>query len=638
MRARRRAGRRAAGRWRREPAGTRRGRLAGRVPEHAERHPAAFPQVGDGRAAALHRPAPGRRARRASASAARRSRPTGAPTRSAIRRSARSSCLHGAVGARARPGRAIARVRRSSRCGARSRPRCRASRGTCSATSTGTSRARKSGSRSTTSCPRSRSSSAVSRSAACISGVELAARARRERLASRRSCSGRRCGRSMPGRHHVEHQRASPATERVRPPKQIQWLPSSSCGARGTRPDVRLEAEEPAARGGDPDRAGAVGGDRGGHEPGGDRGRRAAAGAARRAVGVPRVAGHAPRDRLGERPQPELGHRRLADDDRAGRRAAGARPRSPPAPASSIAPVPRLVISPPMSISSLTAIGTPDSGPGRGWSACGQRLLGVDGAERVELRVEALDPLQAQLDQLAAGDLAVADELRLADETGEREVGHDPEPTWPSGTRTSTLDERLVRDADRGPVLRAAHRCGCWRKGWDNKVWLADERWAFRFPRRAAALPRASSSSSPTLGELAPQLPLPIPVPVFVGSGTATTRGRSSAPSWSRAASWATSATTRAARWRGRWASSCARCTTRRSTSSCPRTSRDVPSRSRWRAGLADVTALVDAARASSPLVAPDVGRSSRRSPPRASRTATCTSATCWSTTARSRA
>ncbi len=34
------------------------------------------------------------------------------------------------------------------------------------------------------------------------------------------------------------------------------------------------------------------------------------------------------------------------------------------------APVPRLVISPAMSISSLTAIGTPDSGPGRGSSAC----------------------------------------------------------------------------------------------------------------------------------------------------------------------------------------------------------------------------------------------------------------------------
>lgn len=25
-------------------------------------------------------------------------------------------------------------------------------------------------------------------------------------------------------------------------------------------------------------------------------------------------------------------------------------------------------------------------------------------------------------------------------------------------------------------------------KGWDNEVWLADERWAFRFPRRAAAV------------------------------------------------------------------------------------------------------------------------------------------------------
>src|SRR3954470_11857510 len=53
-------------------------------------------------------------------------------------------------------------------------------------------------------------------------------------------------------------------------------------------------------------------------------------------------------------------------------------------------------------------------------------------------------------------------------------------------------------------------------EGWDNTVWLADERWAFRFPRREVAVPGVERELA-VLGELAPQLPLPIPVPEFVG-------------------------------------------------------------------------------------------------------------------------
>jgi aminoglycoside phosphotransferase (APT) family kinase protein len=55
-------------------------------------------------------------------------------------------------------------------------------------------------------------------------------------------------------------------------------------------------------------------------------------------------------------------------------------------------------------------------------------------------------------------------------------------------------------------------------EGWDNTVWLVDERWAFRFPRRAIAIP-ALRREMAVLGELAPRLPLRVPEPVFVGEG-----------------------------------------------------------------------------------------------------------------------
>jgi aminoglycoside phosphotransferase (APT) family kinase protein len=56
-------------------------------------------------------------------------------------------------------------------------------------------------------------------------------------------------------------------------------------------------------------------------------------------------------------------------------------------------------------------------------------------------------------------------------------------------------------------------------EGWDNAVWLADERWVFRFPRRAIAIPGVRREIA-VLGELAPRLPLAIPVPRFVGEPT----------------------------------------------------------------------------------------------------------------------
>jgi aminoglycoside phosphotransferase (APT) family kinase protein len=53
-------------------------------------------------------------------------------------------------------------------------------------------------------------------------------------------------------------------------------------------------------------------------------------------------------------------------------------------------------------------------------------------------------------------------------------------------------------------------------EGWDNTVWLVDEQWVFRFPRRRLAIPGVEREIR-ALGALAPRLPLPVPAPVFVG-------------------------------------------------------------------------------------------------------------------------
>lgn len=55
--------------------------------------------------------------------------------------------------------------------------------------------------------------------------------------------------------------------------------------------------------------------------------------------------------------------------------------------------------------------------------------------------------------------------------------------------------------------------------GWDNVVFLVDDRWAFRFPRRAIAIPGVEREIA-VLGRLAVHLPLPIPAPHFIGVPT----------------------------------------------------------------------------------------------------------------------
>lgn len=53
-------------------------------------------------------------------------------------------------------------------------------------------------------------------------------------------------------------------------------------------------------------------------------------------------------------------------------------------------------------------------------------------------------------------------------------------------------------------------------EGWDNTVWLVDERWVFRFPRREIAL-AGFLRELDVLPALAPSLPTQVPAPAFRG-------------------------------------------------------------------------------------------------------------------------
>src|SRR5262245_54581129 len=87
-------------------------------------------------------------------------------------------------------------------------------------------------------------------------------------------------------------------------------------------------------------------------------------------------------------------------------------------------------------------------------------------------------------------------------------------PVWDAEVE---IDEALVRSlvAEQFPDLdsRTPRLLG---EGWDNAVWLIEERWAFRFPRRQIAIPGVERelAVSPRLATL---LPAPIPFPTFVG-------------------------------------------------------------------------------------------------------------------------
>src|SRR4051794_679840 len=88
-------------------------------------------------------------------------------------------------------------------------------------------------------------------------------------------------------------------------------------------------------------------------------------------------------------------------------------------------------------------------------------------------------------------------------------------PTWSPEVE---VDEPLVRRLLRAqfPAL-AARSVRPLAEGWDSSVYLVDDRWAFRFPRRAIVLPGFALELE-ALPRLAPLLPVAVPVPVHVGA------------------------------------------------------------------------------------------------------------------------
>ena len=89
-------------------------------------------------------------------------------------------------------------------------------------------------------------------------------------------------------------------------------------------------------------------------------------------------------------------------------------------------------------------------------------------------------------------------------------------PVWAAEVEvTEQLVRRLLApfpELEDAPLRKLA-------EGWDNSVWVADERYAFRFPRREVAIPGLEREIA-VLPKLAPLLPLPVPLPAFVGVPT----------------------------------------------------------------------------------------------------------------------
>jgi aminoglycoside phosphotransferase (APT) family kinase protein len=87
-------------------------------------------------------------------------------------------------------------------------------------------------------------------------------------------------------------------------------------------------------------------------------------------------------------------------------------------------------------------------------------------------------------------------------------------PVWDAEVE---IDEGLVRVlvTEQFPELDASSP-RLLGEGWDNSVWVIEERWAFRFPRRQIAIPGVERELAFS-ARLAGLLPVPIPVPTFVG-------------------------------------------------------------------------------------------------------------------------
>jgi aminoglycoside phosphotransferase (APT) family kinase protein len=80
-------------------------------------------------------------------------------------------------------------------------------------------------------------------------------------------------------------------------------------------------------------------------------------------------------------------------------------------------------------------------------------------------------------------------------------------------TVDEALARRLIRTQFPELELRSLRLLG---EGWDTTVWLVDNGWVFRFPRRETVIPGFLNEIA-ELPRLAPHLPLPIPVPIYIG-------------------------------------------------------------------------------------------------------------------------
>jgi aminoglycoside phosphotransferase (APT) family kinase protein len=87
-------------------------------------------------------------------------------------------------------------------------------------------------------------------------------------------------------------------------------------------------------------------------------------------------------------------------------------------------------------------------------------------------------------------------------------------------TVDAALARRLIGEQFPELELRSLGLLG---KGWDMTVWLVDDQWVFRFPRREMVIPGLTNEIT-YLPRLASLLPLPIPNPTHLGQPSADYR------------------------------------------------------------------------------------------------------------------
>ena len=220
----------------------------------------------------------------------------------------------------------------------------------------------------------------------------------------------------------IEHASSQAAEHR-------QPVPVLGVGQRGDAPPRRLEPEQPAQGRRNPDGGTAVGAQPDGREARRDGGGRAAARPSCGPLGVPRVARGAVRARLGHvAPHGQLGQRRLAQHGRPGGAQAahhlgvarGGRLVRAGAVTGDLAGDVDVVLHGDGHAEQWARLAGPQALERR--VGLGQRRLGADRHEGVELRIEALDALDVELDQLARRDLARPEQLGQAGDAREGEI------------------------------------------------------------------------------------------------------------------------------------------------------------------------------------------------------------------------